>query len=93
MEPNHALTRDVLYEDLQILRHTLAAISNDVRQLSGFSGAAVERAIQDLDVAQYELLLADEMPGAENSSSTSSAHFSKARNRPADVLSPVSFPA
>lgn len=93
MESNHALSRDVLYEDLQILRHTLAAISDDVRQLSGFSAAAVERAIQDLDVAQSELLQANATSPDEKNPRTSFSRPSKGKGRSTDVLSPVSFPA
>ena len=62
MESNQPLSRDVLHEDLQILRHTLAAISDDVRRLSPFSAQAVERAIQDLDMARSELASDGEFP-------------------------------
>lgn len=54
MEPNSPLTREILDEDLQILRHTLAAISNDVRRYSHRSADALETAVQNLEVAQQE---------------------------------------
>ena len=66
MESNEPLSRDVLHEDLQILRHTLAAIADDVRRLSSFSAEAVERAIRDLDLARIALTgHRDQPPAAE----------------------------
>ncbi len=55
MESHHPFSREVLHEDLQILRYTLAAILDDVRTLSPRSADAVERAIQDLDRARRDL--------------------------------------
>lgn len=66
MESNHPYSREVLHEDLQILRYTLAAILDDVRRLSPRSADAVEKAIQDLDRARYDLENDDRNPSTED---------------------------
>ena len=93
MESNHPLSREVLHEDLQILRYTLAAISDDVRQHSPFSAEAVERAITDIDVARYALDGGDGPAGKSKMDRPSRAHRNRAKKRTTDILSPVSFPA
>lgn len=56
MDGTHSLNAQVLDEDLQIVRATLAAISGDVRQLSGIAGQAVEEALVKIDQAQQAFL-------------------------------------
>lgn len=50
-----APSRQVLDEDLQIVRGTLAAITDDVRHLSPRAADAIRDALQRLDVAQQEI--------------------------------------
>jgi|GEM_PF-6413851 len=93
MESNHPRSREILHEDLQIIRHTLAAISADVRRLSPFSAEAVERAITDIDVARYAL---DDHSGNSPETRTPQPfrpRRSRVKKLATDVLSPVSFPA
>ena len=54
MESKRCLNREILDEDLQIVRCTLAAISDDVRRFSDRSADALERAMANLDVARQE---------------------------------------
>ena len=44
--------REILAEDLQIVRVTLATISDDVREISEDAADAIEEAIVKLDSAQ-----------------------------------------
>lgn len=50
-----APTRQVLDEDLQIVRGTLAAITDDVRSYSDRAADAIQEALERLDVAQREI--------------------------------------
>jgi hypothetical protein len=54
MDTQVPLTREILDEDLQIVRHTLVAISSDVRRYSSKSAQAVEEAVKKLEVAHQE---------------------------------------
>ena len=45
----------VLDEDLQIMRATLATIADDVQSLSGEAGHAVVEALEKIDHAQAEV--------------------------------------
>lgn len=54
MENDQPLTREILNEDLQILRHTLVAIAPDVRRFSGRSADALREAVEKLEIAQRE---------------------------------------
>ncbi|MGH7996920.1 MAG: hypothetical protein ACREFX_11260 [Opitutaceae bacterium] len=47
--------RQLLDEDLQIVRGTLAAITPDVRSYSKRSAEAIQEALQRLDIAQREI--------------------------------------
>jgi hypothetical protein len=46
--------RQILDEDLQIIRVTLATIVTDVRQISSLAADAVQEALAKLDTAQQE---------------------------------------
>jgi hypothetical protein len=50
-----APNRQVLDEDLQIVRGTLAAITDDVRGYSHRAAEAIKEALVKLDVAQREI--------------------------------------
>ncbi len=52
MDSNHPLNRQVLDEDLQIIRVTLAMIADDVRSYSPEAAVAVKTALTQLDHAQ-----------------------------------------
>ncbi|HEU5079025.1 MAG TPA: hypothetical protein VFT72_07415 [Opitutaceae bacterium] len=54
MENDQPLARDILDEDLQILRHTLVAIAPDIRRYSGRSADALKEAVEKLELAQRE---------------------------------------
>lgn len=49
-----AHTRQILDEDLQIIRVTLATIMGDVRNYSGGAADAMQEALDKLDRAQQE---------------------------------------
>ena len=46
--------REVLDQDLQIIRVTLATIMGDVREFSGSAATAMQEALDKLDRAQWE---------------------------------------
>jgi hypothetical protein len=46
--------RQVLDEDLQIIRVTLATITDDVRRFSARAADAIQEALKKLDQAQWE---------------------------------------
>jgi len=46
--------REVLDQDLQIIRVTLATIMGDVRDFSGSAAIALQEALEKLDRAQWE---------------------------------------
>jgi hypothetical protein len=46
--------RQVLDEDLQIIRVTLATITDDVRRFSAGAADAIQEALEKLDQAQWE---------------------------------------
>ncbi len=46
--------RQILDEDLQIIRVTLATITEDVRHFSAGAAKAMQEALEKLDVAQRE---------------------------------------
>jgi hypothetical protein len=46
--------RQILDEDLQIIRVTLATITEDVRQFSDCAANAIQEALEKLDRAQWE---------------------------------------
>ncbi len=46
--------REMLDQDLQIVRVTLATISDDVRGFSGSAADAIQEALEKLDCAQEE---------------------------------------
>lgn len=46
--------RQILDEDLQIIRVTLATITEDVRQFSDRAADAIQEALEKLDRAQWE---------------------------------------
>ena len=54
MEPTPSSKRQILDEDLQIIRVTLATITEDVRRISGRAADAIQEALAKLDVAQRE---------------------------------------
>jgi hypothetical protein len=54
MNSNTPLLREILDEDLQIVRGTLAAISDDVRSFSSRAADAIQDALVKLDCAQQE---------------------------------------
>lgn len=54
MEPSASSKRQILDEDLQIIRVTLATITEDVRHFSGRAADAIKEALVKLDVAQRE---------------------------------------
>jgi hypothetical protein len=59
MESTSLLPRQVLDEDLQMVRVTLEAISDDVRHYSDASAIALEEAVKKLQVAQAEFARAE----------------------------------
>lgn len=54
MEPRHLPPPQVLDEDLQIVRATLASISDEVNRLSPHAGSAVHAALEKIDEAHEE---------------------------------------
>ena len=54
MESSASSKRQILDEDLQIIRVTLATITDDVRRISGRAADAIQEALAKLDVAQRE---------------------------------------
>ncbi len=54
MQSHSPADRQVLDEDLQIIRVTLATIKDDVRQVSVSAAKAIQDALQKLDLAQEE---------------------------------------
>jgi hypothetical protein len=54
MERNETISREILEEDMQIMRFTLAAISHDVQRYSESSATALAEAAEKLEVAQRE---------------------------------------
>ena len=56
MQPIMPLSREILDEDLQILRVTLATISEDVRHYSAASGDALQEALEKLNQAYQEFV-------------------------------------
>jgi len=52
MDPQSPLTRQIIDEDLQIIRVTLATIAGDVRRFSPQAAVAVQTALTELDHAQ-----------------------------------------
>ncbi|HZL45853.1 MAG TPA: hypothetical protein VFC28_06470 [Opitutaceae bacterium] len=54
MEQSTPARRQILDEDLQIIRVTLATISADVRHFSARAADAVQEALEKLDAAQKE---------------------------------------
>ena len=54
MQPSPPSQRQVLDEDLQIIRVTLATITDDVRTFSGRAADAIQEALEKLDFAQQE---------------------------------------
>lgn len=52
--------RQVLDEDLQIIRVTLATITDDVRRFSAGAADAIQEALAKLDQAQWEFSQARE---------------------------------
>jgi len=66
MDPDSPLKRQVLDEDLQIIRVTLATIADDVRSYSPEAAAAVKTALMELDHAQ-QVFSRPEPPAAKAS--------------------------
>lgn len=58
MDATLPLSAQVLHEDLQIVRATLATISHDVNRLSPHAGRAVHDALERIDEAHAEFLRA-----------------------------------
>jgi hypothetical protein len=56
MDAPHSLSPQVLDEDLQIVRATLATISEDVNRLSPNAGRAVHDAMEKIDEAHAEFV-------------------------------------
>ena len=56
MDPQPAPSPQVLDEDLQIVRATLASISDDVNRLSPHAGQAVNDALVKIDEAHAEFV-------------------------------------
>jgi len=54
MPPAVPESRQILDEDLQIIRVTLAAIMDDVRHFSGNAADSMQEALEKLDRAQSE---------------------------------------
>lgn len=54
MEPKTLLPRQILDEDLQIVRATLEAICDDVRYYSDASALALAESVKTLAIAQAE---------------------------------------
>lgn len=54
MEPSPLIYRQILDEDLQIIRVTLATINDRVRGYSNPAADAIAEALEKLDVAQWE---------------------------------------
>jgi hypothetical protein len=51
--------RQILEEDLQIVRATLETISGDVRRISGRAADAIKDAVEKLKFAQHQFVRAD----------------------------------
>ncbi len=60
MEHSVPPQRQVLDEDLQIIRVTLATITEDVRHFSNGAATAMQEALKKLDLAQREFSHAGE---------------------------------
>jgi len=58
MDANPSLSPQMLDEDLQIVRATLATISDDVNRLSPNAGQAVHDAMEKIDEAHAEFVRA-----------------------------------
>ena len=56
MDPQSPLSPQILDEDLQIVRATLASISDDVNRLSPHAGQAVHDAMEKIDEAHAEFV-------------------------------------
>jgi hypothetical protein len=54
MQRSGSSERQILDEDLQIIRATLATITKDVRQFSVYAANAIPEALEKLDRAQWE---------------------------------------
>lgn len=54
MHRNDSVHRQILDENMQIVRATLAAITEDVRSFSGAAADAVKEAVEKLDHARRE---------------------------------------
>jgi len=54
MQPETPSRREILDEDLLIIRVTLATITDDVRRFSGRAADAIQEALERLDIAQRE---------------------------------------
>ncbi len=54
MKPPPASKQQILDEDLQIIRVTLATITEDVRKFSSRAADAIQEALVKLDFAQHE---------------------------------------
>lgn len=54
MQHSVSSERQILDEDLQIIRVTLATITEDVRQFSDRAANAIQEALEKLDRAQWE---------------------------------------
>lgn len=52
MDPDSPLNKEILDEDLQIIRVTLATIADDIRHFSPRAAEAVKTALVHLDEAQ-----------------------------------------
>ncbi|RRJ98959.1 hypothetical protein Ga0100231_000970 [Opitutaceae bacterium TAV4] len=52
MLPPPRLTREILDEDLQIIRATLVVLHDDLHRLSSDAGDAVKRALASIDEAR-----------------------------------------
>ena len=62
MDPSPSLTPQTLDEDLQIVRATLATISDDVNRLSPHAGHAVSVALEKIDEAHAEFVRSSHPP-------------------------------
>ena len=62
MDPQPAPSPQVLDEDLQIVRATLASISDDVNRLSPPAGQAVNDALAKIDEAHAQFVRSEKAP-------------------------------
>jgi hypothetical protein len=60
MQPPDPLPRQILEEDLLMVRATLETISNDVRRFSGHAADAIREALEKLELAEREFARASE---------------------------------